>query len=321
MPSNASDSATGAGIQQLDAGVTQGRPGGRRLRRPVKPRSTGALEAAVLLRGSFDFPRPGLALGLIANHLNRDDREASYAPAIAAKPPEGQEILRCGTYRIVGKGNGERKRQPVGRPGKPAGKPQKAGAKTTTPQLPEWEQLLRAAAHLQRIVPDATLVGGTAAAITAEHRLSLDADHVLAGMRDRYDEVLAELQSAAGWRTDRIQRPVLVHGNLDGVLTSARNLIRTAPLDTTEVETPYGVIRLPTPPQMLRVKAYLIVKRNATRDFLDVAALSHHLGPAESVRALPRPHLSPRGRQGGRPPTAHASTGCTDARARRLRTP
>jgi hypothetical protein len=31
--------------------------------------------------------------------------------------------------------------------------------------LPDWEQLLSAAAHLQEILPDATLVGGTATGI------------------------------------------------------------------------------------------------------------------------------------------------------------
>jgi hypothetical protein len=36
-------------------------------------------------------------------------------------------------------------------------------------QLPDWEQLLAAAARLQAILPAATLVGGTAAAITAGH--------------------------------------------------------------------------------------------------------------------------------------------------------
>ncbi|MEO8462675.1 MAG: hypothetical protein ABI555_05650 [Chloroflexota bacterium] len=34
-----------------------------------------------------------------------------------------------------------------------------------TEQLPEWERLLRAAARLQGILLDATLVGGVAAAI------------------------------------------------------------------------------------------------------------------------------------------------------------
>jgi len=44
--------------------------------------------------------------------------------------------------------------------------------------LPEWEQVLSAAAHLQEILPDATLVGGTAVAIFAQHRLSRDADYL-----------------------------------------------------------------------------------------------------------------------------------------------
>ena len=76
--------------------------------------------------------------------------------------------------------------------------------------LPEWEQLLSAAAHLQQILPDATLVGGTAVAIFAQHRLSRDADHVLPDLRDRFDEVLAELEAVAGWHTARVRRPVLI---------------------------------------------------------------------------------------------------------------
>lgn len=39
--------------------------------------------------------------------------------------------------------------------------------------LPDWEEVLSAAARLQRILPDAVLVGGTAAAIHAEHRTPL----------------------------------------------------------------------------------------------------------------------------------------------------
>src|ERR1041385_5109171 len=73
--------------------------------------------------------------------------------------------------------------------------------------LPEWEQLLSAAAHLQKILPDATLVGDTVA-IFAQHWLSRDADHVLPNLRDRFDEVLAQLETVAGWRTARVKRPV-----------------------------------------------------------------------------------------------------------------
>lgn len=47
-----------------------------------------------------------------------------------------------------------------------------------------------------------------------------------------------------------------------------------------------GLIRVPTVQEMLRIKAFLTVDRNATRDYLDVAALSHHLGIPKSVSAL-----------------------------------
>jgi hypothetical protein len=153
-------------------------------------------------------------------------------------------------------------------------------------ELPEWELLLRAAARLQHILPDATLVGGTAAALVAGHRRSADTDHVIPGLSSRFDEVLAQLESAAGWQTARRQRPVVIKGSLDGILTTVRNQQRTAPLETLEIETQGGSIRVPTPAEILRIKAWLIVERNATRDFLDVAAISATLGLEASARAL-----------------------------------
>ncbi|MDR0652914.1 MAG: hypothetical protein LBG12_06360 [Synergistaceae bacterium] len=68
-----------------------------------------------------------------------------------------------------------------------------------------WEELLSSAARLQRILPDAVLVGGTAAALHAHHRISLDADHVLTDLRERFNEVLYALESVSGWETDRIK--------------------------------------------------------------------------------------------------------------------
>jgi hypothetical protein len=37
------------------------------------------------------------------------------------------------------------------------------------------------------------LIGGSAAAGYAGHRMSVDADHVLTDLRERFDQVLAEL--------------------------------------------------------------------------------------------------------------------------------
>lgn len=153
--------------------------------------------------------------------------------------------------------------------------------------LPEWERVLSAAAHLQRLLPGAVLVGGTAAAAHEGHRLSVDADHVVPDLRERFDEVLAQLESVAGWKTARVRRPVLVLGSLDGIETGIRQLIRSAPLETETVPAPGGQsVVVPTRPEMLRIKAILILKRNATRDYLDFAALAQSLGTDGVAAAL-----------------------------------
>jgi hypothetical protein len=143
---------------------------------------------------------------------------------------------------------------------------------------PSWNDVLAAAARLQRLVPDAVLVGGTAAAAHAKHRVSFDDDHVLEDLRTRFDDVLDHVEQAQGWRTARVNRPVLILGSLDGIETGIRQLARTRPLELEELATPAGTIRIPTLPEMLRVKAWLILRRNATRDYLDTVALAERLG-------------------------------------------
>ena len=103
-------------------------------------------------------------------------------------------------------------------------------------ELPEWERVLSSAAHLQELLPGAVLVGGTAAAVHAGHRLSQDADHVLTDLRSRFDAVLAELESVAGWQMARMNRPVQILGSLDGIETGIRQLIRAEPLETMQIE-------------------------------------------------------------------------------------
>lgn len=142
-----------------------------------------------------------------------------------------------------------------------------------------WDAVVAAAARLQELVPDAVLVGGTAAALHAGHRVSFDDDHVLVDLRERFDDVLAELERQEGWLTARVNRPVLVLGSLDGVETGIRQLIRTRPLEVEQMEVPGGPIRIPTLAEMFRVKAWLVLRRNATRDYLDVVALGDRLGP------------------------------------------
>lgn len=149
--------------------------------------------------------------------------------------------------------------------------------------LPDWEEILSAAARLQRILPDAVLVGGTAAAIHAEHRLSRDADHVLTDLRDRFEAVLQQLEDVAGWRTARVRKPVLILGSIE---TGVRQLIRDQPLETTTLDHRGVRLTIPTKAEILRIKAVLMLRRNATRDYLDFVALADLLGVEATGQAL-----------------------------------
>ncbi len=155
-----------------------------------------------------------------------------------------------------------------------------------TAAMPDWELVLSSAARLQRILPDAVLVGGTASAIHAEHRFSRDADHVVTDLRHRFDQVLAQLESVAGWKTARVRRPVQILGSLDGIETGVRQLIRDEPLETTVVDYGGARITIPTEGEMLRIKGILILRRNATRDYLDFVALADHMGDTSVASAL-----------------------------------
>jgi hypothetical protein len=152
--------------------------------------------------------------------------------------------------------------------------------------LPDWELVLCAAAQRQRILPGAVLVGGTASAIHANHRFSRYADHVLTDLRTRYDEVLRILESVAGWKTARVQRPVQILVSLDGIETGVRQLIRDEPLETTLIQVQGVNITVPTEAEILRIKGVLILKRNATRDYLDFVALATKLGDDGVALAL-----------------------------------
>lgn len=71
---------------------------------------------------------------------------------------------------------------------------------------------------------------------------------------------------------------MLILRSFRGVETGLRQLRRARPLDTEEVATPAGRVRVPSRQELLRVKGWLIVTRNAARDYIDFAALSSALG-------------------------------------------
>lgn len=109
---------------------------------------------------------------------------------------------------------------------------------------------------------------------------------MVADLRERFDEILAALEDTDGWVTARVERPVLILGRLDGVETGIRNLIRRRPLEVEEVAVGDRTLRVPTLAEIARIKAWLCLVRNATRDYLDFAALADRLGEDEAAAVV-----------------------------------
>ncbi len=151
----------------------------------------------------------------------------------------------------------------------------------------DLEAVLTSAARLQELVPDAVLVGGSAAAMYAGHRDSFDHDHVLTDLRERFELVLEALESEGEWVTNRVRPGKIILGRLGDIEAGVRQLIRSRPLETATVALPSGAsVRVPTVEETLRIKAFLVVRRNQTRDYLDVAALAEHHGRESAADVL-----------------------------------
>ncbi|MFA7240479.1 MAG: hypothetical protein WC091_10230 [Sulfuricellaceae bacterium] len=112
------------------------------------------------------------------------------------------------------------------------------------------------------------------------------AQGILTDLRVRFDDVLAQLESVAGWKTARVQRPVQILGSLDGIETGVRQLIRDEPLETMVLDYRGERLTVPTEGEILRIKGVLILKRNATRDYLDFVALADYMGDDRVAQAL-----------------------------------
>jgi hypothetical protein len=81
----------------------------------------------------------------------------------------------------------------------------------------------------------------------------------------------------------------LILGRLGDIEAGVRQLIRARPLETTEVTLASGrTLRVPTAEETLRIKGFLVVRRNQTRDYLDVAALAERYGVDAAAAVLAR---------------------------------
>lgn len=173
----------------------------------------------------------------------------------------------------------------------PAHEDARADSQPSPRQMDELDpilvEVLESAARLQELIPDAVLVGGSAAALYAGHRRSYDHDHVIQDLRDRFELVLDALEREPDWVMNRVTPGKIILGELGEIEAGVRQLIRTVPLETVEILLPSGrSLRVPTQEETVRIKAFLIVKRNQVRDYLDVAALSARYGTGTTARQL-----------------------------------
>jgi hypothetical protein len=151
---------------------------------------------------------------------------------------------------------------------------------------PSLEDVLERAAQLQELVPGAVLVGGSAAALYAHHRQSFDHDHVVVDLAERFDAILENLEALGEWSMARAQPGKIILGELGGIETGVRQLLRSRPLETADMEVRGKRLVVPTPAEILRIKGWLALSRNQTRDYLDIAALAERIGLDEAAGVL-----------------------------------
>ncbi len=95
------------------------------------------------------------------------------------------------------------------------------------------------------------------------------------------------VEATDGWVTNRASPGKIILGDLGGIESGVRQLVRKVPLEVVEVELPSGHrLRVPTADEILRIKGYLVVRRNQTRGYLDVVALSDRCGIRHAAAVL-----------------------------------
>lgn len=151
---------------------------------------------------------------------------------------------------------------------------------------PSFDEVLEKAARVQELVPGAVLVGGSAAALYAHHRESVDNDHVVSDLAERFDVILENLEALGDRSLAKAQPGKLILGELGGIETGLRQLHRTRPLETAETLVEGKRLVIPTLPEILRIKGWLAVTRNQTRDYLDIAALADTISFDEAAAVL-----------------------------------
>jgi hypothetical protein len=151
------------------------------------------------------------------------------------------------------------------------------------PDLPiDFDKVVVTGAEFQKHLPWLDLVGGTASALHAQHRVSHDVDFLTKNLKPRFEEILSHITEWSEWKTNRIQSPVIILGEAHNVRLGVRQQIREKPFDTVQL----NGLRIPTLEECFKIKVFLVGKRRATRDYVDACALLDKLPEDTAYRLL-----------------------------------
>ena len=78
----------------------------------------------------------------------------------------------------------------------------------------------------------------------------------------------------------------IILGELGGIETGVRQLLRGRPLESVEMEVGGRRLVVPSAAEILRIEAWLALSRNQARDYLDIAALATAIGLDEAAAVL-----------------------------------
>jgi hypothetical protein len=109
---------------------------------------------------------------------------------------------------------------------------------------------------------------------------------VIADLEEKFDMILDSLEREGDWVTNRVVYGKIILGELGGIEAGIRQLIRKKPLEFQKIQIDEFSLNVPTIEEITRIKAFLIVKRNQMRDYLDFAALSYKIGILASAEVI-----------------------------------
>ncbi|MBI2475834.1 MAG: nucleotidyl transferase AbiEii/AbiGii toxin family protein [Candidatus Taylorbacteria bacterium] len=129
------------------------------------------------------------------------------------------------------------------------------------------------------------LAGGTALALQAGHRQSVDLDFFTPEKSFDEKKIVEQLSTTGKWETDSLDRGT-VYGRLLGAKMS---LIAYPFFDPAESVLKIGSVSILTPPDIAAMKIAAISQRGKKRDFVDLYWISKNIQPLkESIRRAER---------------------------------